>query len=207
MHCCPAVSLLIIAALIVSAGCLGSEPQKNGVVTETVPVTAPVTETTLPRTGAALFALNIADLPAEYILRERTVMISPEVTQISRELGWMQGYTVTFDRINKEKDDATRIRQSISIFPSENLKKVFTIEKDNLAHPSGTPVNPDEIPFPATGDRSIAYRWTNSSGSAMVVYTVIFTKKNAFERITMTGTTTDYEALKDIVRKAAGKIP
>jgi hypothetical protein len=38
------------------------------------------------------------------------------------------------------------------------------------------------------------------------VYTVIFKKKNVFEIITMEGTTTDYETLKDVVRKAADKI-
>jgi hypothetical protein len=40
----------------------------------------------------------------------------------------------------------------------------------------------------------------------MVVYTVLFTKKNVYEKITMGGTTTDYEILKDIGRKAGEKI-
>ncbi|MEI8331248.1 MAG: hypothetical protein WCF90_06325 [Methanomicrobiales archaeon] len=40
----------------------------------------------------------------------------------------------------------------------------------------------------------------------IAVYTVIFSKKNVFETVTMGGTTTDYEMLKEIVRKAADEI-
>ena len=39
-----------------------------------------------------------------------------------------------------------------------------------------------------------------------ITYTVIFTKKDALEQIEMRGTTTDYEALKEIALKAALKI-
>ena len=39
----------------------------------------------------------------------------------------------------------------------------------------------------------------------LAVYTVIFKKKNVLETITMAGTTTDYETLKAVVRKAADR--
>jgi hypothetical protein len=35
-----------------------------------------------------------------------------------------------------------------------------------------------------------------------VTYTVIFTKKNVFEKITMAGTNTDYETLKRLAQRA-----
>jgi hypothetical protein len=151
-------------------------------------------------------ALQPGDLPSDYILRDRSVMISPEVAQLTRDLGWTQGYFVTYDRTGRTKSDQTRIRQAISIFPVENMKKVYTFEKLALEGPENPRYSQDEVPFPATGDRSIAYRTTDTPEPGQVTYTVIFTKKNAFERITMTGTSTDYETLKDMVQRAAAKI-
>ena len=152
-------------------------------------------------------ALQLADIPSDYILKDRSVMVFPEVTQITRDLGWRQGYFVSFYRINKEKDDQTRIRQSINIFPLENMNKVFSIEKEDMksrADGSGTIY---EIPFPIIGDTSIAFRGTNANDPYnFAVYSVLFTKKNVFEKITMTGTSTDYEVLKDIAQRAAEKI-
>jgi hypothetical protein len=131
----------------------------------------------------------------------------PEVTQLTRDLGWRQGYFVSFYRINKEKDDQTGIRQSINIFPIENMNKIFSIEKEDMksrADRSGTIY---EIPFPTIGDTSIAFRGTDANDpNNFVVYSVLFTKKNVYEKITMTGTSTDYEVLKDIAQRAAEKI-
>ena len=64
-----------------------------------------------------------------------------------------------------------------------------------------------EIPFPTIGDMSIAFRGSyDNDPNNFVVYSVLFTKKNVYEKITMTGTTTDYETLKDIAQRAAEKI-
>jgi hypothetical protein len=134
-------------------------------------------------------------------------MIRPEVSELTRDLGWRQGYFVSFYRLNAEKDDLTRIRQSISLFALENMKKVFDIEKEDLDSQAVSPVMLDEMPFPPIGSRSVAYRQTDPTDSLHVTtYTVIFTKKNIFETVTMSGTTTDYELLKDVVQKAAAKI-
>jgi hypothetical protein len=152
-------------------------------------------------------AVQLTDLPSDYILKDRSVMVFPEVTQLTRDLGWRQGYFVSFYRINKEKDDQTGIRQSINIFPVENMNKVFSIEKEDMksrADGSGTIY---EIPFPTIGDTSIAFRGTDANDpNTFVVYSVLFTKKNVYEKITMTGTSTDYEVVKDIAQRAAEKI-
>ena len=164
-----------------------------------VPVVVPTTESKSATVPASDMALQITDLPADYIIRDRSVMISPEVTQLTRDLGWTQGYFVTFDRSGRIRNDQTRIRQAVSIFPVENMDKVFKLEKEELLHGGDILTGPDEIPFPATGDMSIACRMNDVPVAGQVMYTVIFTKKNIFERITMTGTSTDYETLKDVV--------
>jgi hypothetical protein len=206
MHDLPVVSVLLILILACSAGCTNpiSTPPES-MVTQ-APAVLPTKESVSATVTASEMALQLADLPADYILRDRSVMISPEVTQLTRDMGWMQGYFVTFDRTGRTKNDQTRIRQSISIFPAENMKKVFSLEKEELLHGGNSLSLPDEIPFPTIGDRSIACRTTDMPAAGQVTYTVIFTKKNAFERITMAGTSTDYETLKDVVQKAAAKI-
>ena len=199
------VSVLLIA-LAGSAGCITTPATSPVPVVTQAPVIVPTTESKSVTVPASDFSLQLSDLPADYIIRDRSVMISPEVSQISRDLGWRQGYFVTFDRSGWIRNDQTRIHQAISIFALEDMNKVFTLEKEELLH-GGDPLTvPGEIPFPTAGDQSIACRMNDKPAAGQVTYTVIFTKKNAFEQITMTGTSTDYEVLKDIVQKAAAKI-
>jgi hypothetical protein len=206
MHDVPVVSLLVILILACSAGCTNPISAPNEITPTPAPMVIPTTESKTSIFTASDMALQLTDIPADYFLRDRSVMISPEVTQLTRDLGWMQGYFVTFDRTGRIKTDQTRIHQSISIFPQENMNKVFTLEKEDLLHGGNSPAEPDEIPFPAIGDRSSASRTKDMPVAGQITYTVIFTKKNVFERITITGTSTDYEALKSIVQTASAKI-
>ncbi len=201
-HSWAAPILMII--LLCSAGCLdtlfGEPPHR----TETpVPTMIPVPETPRLPEQSSDMALQPADLPSEYILQDRSVMALPEVSQLARELGWQQGYYVAFYRRNSDTDDITRIRQSISIFSSDSINGVFLLEKEDLKNQLVSPGTRYEIPFPAVGERSIAFRETNPlDPERPVTYTVIFTKKNVFEKITMSGTNTDYETLKRLVQRA-----
>jgi len=130
-------------------------------------------------------------------------MAVQEVSQLARELGWRQGYFVSFYRRNSNTNDITRIRQSVSIFSTDSINGVFLLEKEELKEQQMTPGSRYEIPFPAVGERSIAFRDTNPvDPERPVTYTVIFTKKNVFEKITMSGTNTDYETLKRLVQRA-----
>jgi hypothetical protein len=204
MQYLPVVLVLVLFAC--SAGCTNPLTAPPEPLATPAPAVLPTMESKSVTVPASEMALQVADLPSDYILRDRSVMISPEVTQLTRDLGWTQGYFVMFDRTGRIKSDQTRIRQSISIFPGENMNKVFMLEKDELLQGGNSFATPDEIPFPTIGNRSIACRTTDTPAPGQVTYTVIFTKKNAFERITMAGTSTDYETLKDVVQKAAAKI-
>jgi hypothetical protein len=202
----PVVSVLLFLAVACSAGCTNPISSPQEILVTPSPAILPTTESQSATVQTSEMALQLADLPTEYILRDRSVMISPEVSQLTRDVGWLQGYFVTFDRTGRIKSDQTRIHQAISIFPVENMNKVFTLEKDDLLHGGNSLTPSDEIPFPLIGNRSIACRVTDMPSAGQVTYTVIFTKKNVFERITMAGTSTDYETLKDLVQKAATKI-
>ncbi|MCK9580945.1 MAG: hypothetical protein M0Q92_10940 [Methanoregula sp.] len=198
--------VLVIIALTCAAGCTNQAATPATSLETSEPTIIPTQESVSATIPVADMALQLTHPPAEYILRDRSVITSPDVTQLTRDLGWREGYYVTFDRTGRSKNDQTRIRQSINVFPVDNMNKVFTLEKVALSEGQNTFSSPYEIPFPTIGDRSIAYRMTNVPVEGQVTYTVIFTKKNAFERITMAGTSTDYETLKDVVQKAAAKI-
>lgn len=198
--------MLVVQVAIISAGCLApaAAPVPPAPLS---PVITPAPESTSSTISPGDMALRLADLPPDYLIRDRRVIAFSEVSQISRDLGWQQGYAATFYRMNREKDDLTDIRQSISMYPPENMVKVYAIGTEEfLAGQEG--ITRFEIPFPAIGDKSIAFRETQDGNlQDFAIYTVIFKKKNVFETITMGGTTTDYETLKDVTRKAAEKIP
>ncbi len=195
---------ILVIILLCSAGCLdtlfGEPPHRTEIPAPTI---TPVPEIPRLPEQSSDMALQPADLPSEYILQDRSVMALPEVSQLARELGWRQGYYVAFYRRNSDTDDITRIRQSISIFSPDSINGVFLLEKEDLKNQLISPGTRYEIPFPAVGERSIAFRETNPlDPERPVTYTVIFTKKNVFEKITMSGTNTDYETLKRLVQRA-----
>lgn len=177
-------------------------------VEETIPAAVETTpESTVSSIPLSDLALHLSDLPEDYLLKDRSVIVSQEVSQLLHDLGWRQGYFASFYRINRKKEDFTSLAQSISIFHPETINRVFLIEKGDLTSPSDSSGTLNEIPFPATGDQSIAVRQVNlTDPNRQVVYTILFTRKNVYEKITMTGTTTDYETLKVVARKAADKI-
>jgi hypothetical protein len=197
-------ALILVTFLLGSAGCLdtlfGEPPYK----TETpVPAIVPTMKTPRLPEQSSDMALQPADLPSDYILQDRSVMALPEVSQLARELGWRQGYYVSFYRRISNTDDITRIRQSINIFSTDSINGVFLLEKEDLNDQQLSPGTRYEIPFPVVGERSIAFRDTNPvDAERPVTYTVIFTKKNVYEKITMSGTNTDYETLKRLVLRA-----
>jgi hypothetical protein len=201
------IFVLILIFFVFLAGC-SSSPQAQAEPTPTsTPTIQPAPESRTATIPPSDMALQLPDLPPDYNIKDRSVMITPEVSQLARDLGWVQGYFVLFYHLDKDKNDQTFIRQSISIFPIENMNKVFTTEKEDMKSRSEESGSFHEMPFPTIGDMSIAYRSSNDNDpDYIVVYSVIFTKKNVYEKITMTGTTTDYETLKEISQKAAEKI-
>ncbi len=197
--------MLVVQMAVISAGCL--TPAAAPVPPAPLPTVITLApESTSATISAGDMALRLADLPPDYLIRDRRAIAYSEESQLARDLGWQQGYEATFYRMNREKDDLTGIRQSIGIFPPENMVKVYAIGTEELlAGQDG--ITRFEIPFPAIGDKSIAFRETGEGDLRnFAIYTVIFKKKNVFETITMGGTTTDYETLKDVARKAAEKI-
>jgi hypothetical protein len=197
--------ILIVQLAIISAGCLSSPPSPQPQQTP-MPSPIPIPDSAIATFTPGEMALQLTDVPPDYLLKDRTVIAYGEVSPLTRDLGWKQGYRVVFYRMNREKDDMTGIRQYIGVYQQENIDRVYSFATEGILSAENG-ITRYEIPFPEIGDQSIAFRETRVGDPLdLAVYTIIFTKKNVFETITMGGTTTDYETLKDVVRKAADRI-
>jgi len=201
------LAVLLACACTVSAGCLlGIDAPASLPAAAAETIVTPAPESDAATIMPAAMAFQPADLPADYILRDRAATAYAGVDQVFRDLGWLQGYQVTFYRLDPDRDDMTRVTQEIGIYAPGTVKEVYSLEKDRLL-PLEDNATDYQIPFPQLGDRSTAWRESRSGEYGTVVtYTVIFTKKNVYERISMSGTSTDYEILKALAQTAAARI-
>ncbi|HEX3002288.1 MAG TPA: hypothetical protein VHN82_07985 [Methanoregula sp.] len=195
-----------IACFLLSAGCVAEVSAPPAVQTLITPVHTSTPESPVATAPLSDLALQKEDLPPDYHLKDRTVTSYAGAGQVFRDLGWQQGYQVTYYRMDTDLNDITMITQEIAVYPLKTVRDAYSLKKEKLL-PEEDSRTDYQVPFPQTGDRSIAWREVTTSGLVPVVtYTVIFTKKNVYEKIAITGTSTDYELLKALATTAAGKI-
>lgn len=200
----PWAVLILASFFLCCAGCVDQGPGSPENPPET-PATVPFTTVQTPglQEPSSAMALQPADLPSDFTLQDRSAMALEDVSPLAIELGWLQGYYVSFTRKNIYTNDITYIRQTVNVYSPENINGVYLIEKEEMKNQKLSPGARYEIPFPAVGTQSIAFRETNPlDAERPVTYTVIFTRKNVFEKITLAGTNTDYETLKRLAMRA-----
>lgn len=201
-----AIFVMLICVLL-TAGCSffdwGSSPTQPS----SLPLSSPTPESKLSTIELSAMALQLSDLPDGYSIKERSDVSYAEISPMARDEGWKKGYFVSFYRMNVKNYDITGITQQISSYPLNRMTLIFDEVKNNLITRADASVSVTELPFPKTGDRTIALRSVDANDQyGIITYTVIFTKKDVLEQIEMRGTTTDYEVLKDSAQKAALKI-
>jgi len=208
MHAGTGILCIVLAAVLISAGCLSAlfpEPVTPTPVVTPDPTPVPTTNSPTATTAASAMALEPADMPADYILKERTDLTYSETDQMLRDLGWHGGYMVTYYRMNKAKDDLTGFRQVIGLYARENMNLVFNVQKDAVTTGNDSVNTLYELPCPVLGEHTYAFRKPTTDPFSST-YTIMFTKKNVYEELTMGGTTTDYETLKTLAQAAADRI-
>ncbi|MGD0533832.1 MAG: hypothetical protein ABR999_00115 [Methanoregula sp.] len=209
MHIGSGILCAVLATVLVSAGCLSAIfPDLVPAPTLTpTPAPVPTTESQVATVPVSQMALQPSDMPSDYILKDRSDLSYLEMDQMSHDLGWKAGYVVTYYRMNQEKYDMTEIRQVIDLYPLENMNKVFDIEKDAISSQKTTLTQIYELPCPNMGDRTFAYRTSDTQNLlSITTYSIIFTNKDVYEELTMSGTTTDFETLKELAQTATDKI-
>ncbi|MBU4075927.1 MAG: hypothetical protein KKI06_04365 [Euryarchaeota archaeon] len=144
--------------------------------------------------------LQLSDLPSNFSIKERTERVSSDVSENARNLSWKKGYYVRFAK-GETLLDITVIEHTISIYPIDNISKVLDIPME-----SNEDVTFDELSNPNIGDKSRAFRVTEKSGLETRYNFIQFNKMDVHETLYMRGTSTDYELLKDLAKKAEAKI-
>ena len=202
-----AIIVGILICTLCTAGCFLLDPAPQ-VVPPSTQVTLPSTpESRIASVEPSGMALQLADLPEGYVIRERSDVAYADINPLARDEGWKKGYYVAFYRMNIRNYDITGITQQISVYPPDRIRIIFEEVKTGVESRANASVSVIELPFSKTGDRSIALRLTDANDQyGIMTYTVIFYKKDVLEQIEMKGTTTDYEVLKNIAGTAAGKI-
>jgi hypothetical protein len=154
--------------------------------------------------------LELTDFPStgNWTLRNREERIKSDVDKEGLNLGWIKGNQATFTKIGGEQIwgipiDVSKVDHAISIYPIENISKVLTIPKQSTEN-----MTINELSKPNIGDDSRAYRidTKDESGTESRGYVIEFIKMDVYEALSLTGTVTDYELLKDLAKKAESKI-
>jgi hypothetical protein len=199
----------VFAAVLISAGCLSTifpYPSASEPTLSPVPTPVPTTISPVSTVPVSQMALQPSDMPTDYILQDRSDISYMEMDQISRNLGWRAGYTVTYYRLNQQQYDMTSVSQVIDLYTLTNMNTVFNIQEDAATAQGTGTTQVYELPCPNMGDHTFAYRKTDSQNPLLTTYSILFTKKDVYEELNMSGTTTDFETLKDLAQTAAGKI-
>ncbi|MFA5331173.1 MAG: hypothetical protein WC342_02235 [Methanoregula sp.] len=152
-------------------------------------------------------ALLPEDLPADYILKERADQTYLEMDPIFRDLGWKSGYFVSYYRMNREKYDITGFSQTIGLYSLNTITLVFNERKDDALQQGNASIKIYVMPCRKMGENTFAYKIVDENLPLPINrYTILFTQKDIYEELTMEGTTTDYETLKDFAAAATEKI-
>jgi len=211
MHAGYAALGILLILISASAGCLSSifpYPQPTPTPVQTLLVTAlPTTESPVSTVQVSQMALQPSDMPSDYILKDRSDITYLETDQMAHNLGWRAGYSVTYYRLNRQQNDMTEVSQEIDLYPLANMNDVFNIAQDSITAQATGSMQVYQLPCPSMGEHTAAYRESDIENPFSIpTYTIIFTHKDVFEKLTMSGTTTDFEALKALARTASDKI-
>jgi hypothetical protein len=202
-----AVIPVLLLCLCIVAGCSYLDEGAPKLHPANLSPSLPAPESRTATVEPSAMALQLSDLPDGYIIRERSDVAYSELNPLARDEGWKQGYYVAFYRMDVRNIDITGISQQISIYPLDRVRIMFDDVKMNLLSGANVSVTITELPFPKTGDRTIALRTIDANDPyGIMTYTLVFTRKDVLEQIEMRGTTTDYEVLKDIAARAVQKI-
>ena len=192
------ITIILITSALLFSGCIEEETPSTIATQGTI---APSPKLTMKEPSDLV--LQLSDFPSNYTIKERTERVKSDISEEGLEHGWKKGYYVRYARIGDGLFDVTVIEQSISVYPIENISKILAIPYESTENMTW-----EEFSKPNIGDDSKAYRITvkDEFGTKDRYYMIEFIKLDVYESFYIGGTTTDYELLKDLARKAESKI-
>lgn len=193
--------LLLFVAVVLVSGCV-QETTTSPVGEIQKQTTQSTEQPKLATKQPSELILDISDFTGNYSIKERSPRLKSDLDQDAITLGWKDGYYTQFIRIGNNLFDISGVQQWVSIYPIENISKALDLPKESNENSTY-----EELPSPAIGDKSKAWRITEKTESGTNrYYEIQFIKMNVMETFDMRGTATDYEALKALAVKAEAKI-
>lgn len=151
--------------------------------------------------------LRAADLPPGYTLSAGGAVSRDEIPPEYQDLGLSDGVVVSFFRANDT--GMTGITQIVARYsPAAGRNRTLPGLEDREGIGPGA-LRVTRLPDPGIGEAGEMYEVSSPPGSpvALRFYVVTFVKGTVFETVTMTGNVTGADALLDVARRAAEKIP
>ncbi len=194
--------VLLIGVICVSS-CVQQTITPSGTGKEQTTRPAELPKPKLSTLEPSELALQLSDFSSNYAIKDRAERVKSDVNQKAIDLGWKGGYYVKYARVGDNLLDITVIEQAISIYPIEHISEILTLPRE-----SNENITFDGLSNPNVGDNSRAFRITlkDEFDTELRYYQIEFIKMDVYESIYMSGTTTDYELLKDLSKKATAKI-
>lgn len=191
------LTILIIISILVG-GCV----QKNSVTLVKNQEEKQPSKSNLSTLELSELAITQLDLPSNFTLKERAERVIADISPDALDYGWKKGYYVRYMKIGDNIFDVTIIEQIISIYPFDNISKTLTVPRL-----SGENITYDTLSKPNIGENSRAFRITiKENNEEKRLYKIEFFKMDVYEALLISGTTTDYELLQDLAKKAENKI-
>src|SRR3989344_5606070 len=136
---------------------------------------------------------DLTELPEGFQIAERTPRLKSDVSEEGINLGWKEGYLIKYTK-GEGIFDISVIELYTSRYPVENISKVIEPVQQIEGYLF------EELPNPNIGETSIAIRYTDDE-FGLRTYWIQFTKKDIYVSLTMSGTATDYELIKELAKK------
>jgi hypothetical protein len=200
------MTLFIIVTLSI-AGCASQAPSAPPVSTVSpapaAPAVSPSTEQKLSTLEPSRLALQPSEVPAGFTLVEQLERNLSEMRPWAVDKGWKKGYYAYYERNGQ---DVQYIEQAISIYPIGNISLIVPDTVQGVKNWSAEEnLTVEELPEPGIGDSSRALK-ISEPGEPVNDYIITFVKYDVFEQMSINGTATDYETLKQVAGTAAAKI-
>jgi hypothetical protein len=191
--------ILVIFLIFLSAGIAGCSSK--------TPPASPVPDKKVSTIEPSQMALQLSDLPANFIVLEKGERNVSGMRPWALDHGWKKGYLVTFQRDNQSSLPGTVIQQAISVYPAENITLIVpdTVNTWKNMPAEDKNMTIEELALPTIGDSSSSLKASDKSDNTQA-YLIAFVKDDVYEQFYTNGTVTDYETLKQLAGIAAAKI-
>jgi hypothetical protein len=190
------VSVFVILCAAI-AGCASQTPP--------VPAVTPsATQQQLSTIEPLQMMLQPSDLPANFTLVETYERSASNVSDWGTVHGWKKGYGIYYETGGR---DVRGLEQTISVYPVGNISLVLpnTVQQVNEWAAEEGNMTVEELPVPGVGDASRALK-VSVTGDPIPVYIIAFVKYDVFEQLSINGTASDYDTLRQAAGTAAAKI-